>query len=384
MKRKIWIPVLCLVFLLILLVVSGPLLVRLGLLKTVFYIQKDETGRLRIVRATVQPSPLPALEPGVAPPLEADALPVVIDTDMAPDDWMAILLLLQRPDIDVRAITVTGTGEAHCGPGMRNALDLALLAGRPQVPVACGRETPLAGDRAFPNAWREGVDNLLGLSLPRNPNQPAEESAVELLTRIARESPRQVHLLALGPLTNVAEALEADAALADDLQMITIMGGAVNVPGNVGPILNNGNEWAEWNIYVDPHAAALVFASGAPITLVSLDATQYAPATMDFYRRLEQDLATPAAEFIYRVLTQKESDLRAGWYYFWDALAAAIVTNESLATFQTMSLVVVDEEGPESGRTAASDSGHAIRVATFADQARFETLFLDALNGRAP
>ena len=384
MKRKLFIAGLCVLAVLILLVASGPLLVRLGLLKSVFYIQNDDSGRVRIVYATVEPTALPALEPGVAPPLAADALPVIIDTDMAPDDWMAILVLLQRPDVDVRAITVMGTGEAHCGPGVRNALDLAALAGRPEVPVACGRETPLAGDHAFPTAWRRSVDNLLGLALPRNPNPPAEESAVELLVRIVRESSRQVHLIAVGPLTNVAEALEADPTFADNLQMITIMGGAVNVPGNVHLALDNGNEWAEWNIYADPHAAALVFASDAPITLVPLDATQYAPATMDFYRRLGQDRTTPAAEFVYRVLTQKESDLRAGWYYFWDTLTAAIVTDESLATFQEMSLVVIDEEGPQSGRTAVSDSGHTMRVATFADQARFEALFLDALNGRAP
>ena len=286
--------------------------------------------------------------------------------------------------MDVRAITVMGTGEAHCGPGVRNALDLAMLAGRPEVPVACGRETPLEGDHAFPAAWRERVDDLLGLALPRNPDPPAAESAVELLTRIVRESPRQVHLIAVGPLTNVAEALEADPTFADNVRMITIMGGAVSVPGNVHLALNNGNEWAEWNMYADSHAAALVFASDAPITLVPLDATRYAPATMDFFQRLGQDRATPAAEFIYRVLAQKESDLRAGGYYFWDTLAAAIVADESLATFQEMSLVVMDEEGPQSGRTAVSDSGHTMRVATFADQARFEALFLDALNGRAP
>lgn len=384
MKRKLLIAALCGLAVLILLVASGPLLVRLGLLKMVFYIQKDEAGHVRLVYAPVQPASLPALKPGVAPPVAADALPVIIDTDMAPDDWMAILYLLQRPDVDVRAITVMGTGEAHCGPGVRNALDLGVLAGRPEIPVACGRQTPLAGDHAFPAAWREGVDNLLGLALPRNPNPPAAESAVELLARSVRESPRRVHLLALGPLTNVAEALEADPTFAGNLHMITIMGGAVSVPGNVHLALDNANEWAEWNIYADPHAAALVFASGAPITLVPLDATQYAPATLDFYRRLGQDRTTPAAEFIYRVLTQKESDLRAGWYYFWDALAAAIVTDESLATFQEMSLVAIDHEGPQSGRTAVSGNGHPMRVATFADQARFEALFLDALNGRAP
>lgn len=324
------------------------------------------------------------LEPMTPHPVAADAQPMVIDTDMAADDWLAILYLLGRSDVDVKAITVTGTGEAHCLAGTRNALDLAVLAGRPEIPVACGRETPLEGDHTFPISWRESVDNLLGLSLPENTNGPSSESAVELLTQIVRESPRKVHIVALGPLTNVAEALEAEPSLVDNLQMITIMGGAVHVPGNVGPSSDIENDVAEWNIYVDPHAAAVVFRSGAPITLVPLDATNYVPLTMDFYKRLKKDRTTPVAEFAYRVLTQNEDVVHSGWYYFWDQVTAAIATDESLATFQELTLTVVEEEGPESGRTLASDAGHSVRVAMTADQARFEMLVLDKLNGRLP
>lgn len=324
------------------------------------------------------------LEPMTPHPVAADAQPMVIDTDMAADDWLAILYLLGRSDVDVKAITVTGTGEAHCLAGTRNALDLAVLAGRPEIPVACGRETPLEGDHTFPISWRESVDNLLGLSLPENTNGPSSESAVELLTQIVRESPRKVHIVALGPLANVAEALEAEPSLVDNLQMITIMGGAVHVPGNVGPSSDIENDVAEWNIYVDPHAAAVVFRSGAPITLVPLDATNYVPLTMDFYKRLKKDRTTPVAEFAYRVLTQNEDVVHSGWYYFWDQVTAAIATDESLATFQELTLTVVEEEGPESGRTLASDAGHSVRVAMTADQARFEMLVLDKLNGRLP
>ena len=309
---------------------------------------------------------------------------MVIDTDMAADDWLAILYLLERSDVDVKAITVTGTGEAHCPAGTRNALNLAALAGRPEIPVTCGRETPLESDHTFPISWRESVDGLFGLSLPENANGPSSESAVELLTRIVRESPQKVHIIALGPLTNVAEALEAEPSLVDNLQMITIMGGAVHVPGNVGPSSDIENDVAEWNIYADPHAAAIVFSSGAPITLVPLDATNYVPLTMDFYRRLKKDRTTPVAEFAYRVLTQNEDAVRSGWYYFWDQVTAVIATDESLSTFQELTLTVVEEEGPESGRTLVSDAGYSVRVAMTADQARFEMLFLDGLNGRLP
>src|SRR5512144_2201583 len=105
----------------------------------------------------------PAAPRPTATPFSGTPRPVIVDTDMAPDDWMAILYLLQRQDISVQAITVAGTGEAHCGPGVRNALGLAALAGQPNIPVACGRETPLQGSHAFPDDWRAGADAVLGL-----------------------------------------------------------------------------------------------------------------------------------------------------------------------------------------------------------------------------
>jgi pyrimidine-specific ribonucleoside hydrolase len=193
-----------------------------------------------------------------------------------------------------------------------------------------------------------------------------------------------VHLIALGPLTNVGQVLEAEPGLAMNLEMITVMGGAVEVAGNVGSSSSIENEVAEWNFYVDPRAAAEVFGSGAPITLVPLDATNHVPLTMEFYRRLERDRTTSVAEFVYRVLAAQEENVRSGWYYFWDPLAAAIATEEGLGTFQEMSLMVVEEEGPESGRTLESERGFVIRVAMTADRERFETLFLNAVNGRLP
>lgn len=348
--------------------------------------------RLIVISSVLMLALLPGCAGAAIPPLEPitphavalDAQPVVIDTDMAADDWLAILYLLGRSDVDIQAITVTGTGEAHCPAGTRNALDLLALAGRPDIPVACGRELPLAGDHAFPTEWRDRVDNLLGLALPENSSAASSASAVALLSRIILASPQKVHLVALGPLTNVGELLGAEPGLLMNLEMITVMGGAVEVAGNVGSSSNIENEVAEWNIYVDPRAAAEVVASGAPITLVPLDATNYAPLTIEFYRRLQKDRTTSVAEFVYRVLAAQEENVRSGRYYFWDPLAAAIATDESLGTFREMSLLVVDKEGAESGRTLESDRGAIIRVAMTADRERFEALFLHALNGRLP
>ena len=325
-----------------------------------------------------------ALEPITPIPITTEAIPVIIDTDMAADDWLAILYLLMQPEVDIQAITVTGAGEAHCAPGTRHALDLVALAGRPEIPVSCGRATPLKGEHSFPDAWRTQVNNLLGLTLPENSNEIADETAVDLLTRIIQTSPRKVHLLVLGPLTNVGEALETEPNLVENLAMITVMGGAVQVPGNVGSSSRIENEVAEWNIYVDPHAAGLVFNSGAPITLVPLDATNHVPVSRDFYNRLENDRSTAVAEFVFRVLAAQEEAIGSGWYFFWDPLAAAVIPDEDIVTFQKLPIVVIEAEGPQSGWTQEHENGTLMQVALTADQERFERLFLDALNGRLP
>ena len=331
---------------------------------------------------TAAPSPTATQRAGPLP-TTGPTRTVVIDTDMAVDDWMAILYLLQRPEVTVEAITVVGTGEAHCAPGIRNALDLAALAGNEDIPVSCGRESPLQGDHTFPSTWRDSVDNLAGLSLAKNPNPPSSQSAVELLTSAIQDSPQKVILVTLGPLTNVSEALQSEPSLVDNLDMIYVMGGAVNVPGNLQvPGVDLDNRVAEWNMYVDPHAAAVVLDSGAPITLVPLDATNRAPLNMDFYRRLGADRTTPEADFVYQALTQMQDFINSGGYYFWDPLAAAIATDEALATVEPQTLTVIEQEGSESGRTLGSGEGSTVLVCTGADAAAFEEVFLHTLNGR--
>ena len=105
----------------------------------------------------------------------------------------------------------------------------------------------------------------------------------------ATAEPASLPTLTLGPLTNVAEAIEAHPELVDNLSGITIMGGAVGVPGNVRASADVGNDLAEWNVYVDPHALAVALGSGAPIMLVPLDATRYVPVTPGFYKELKRD-----------------------------------------------------------------------------------------------
>lgn len=309
---------------------------------------------------------------------------IVLDTDMAPDSWMAILYLVRRPDVSLQAITVAGTGESHGRRGARNALRLLALAGKRDIPVGYGRKTPLRGKHSFPLIMRYAMDLMLGLSLPSGPSPPSGQTAVELLTATVAHAPRKVVLIAVGPLTNVAEAILARPALVDNLEMIYIMGGAVDALGNIQSIAKwSKNRVAEWNIYCDPYAASVVLNAGAPVTLVPLDATNKVPLTMDFYTRFEANRTTPEANFVYRVLSRFKSIIRTHEYFFWDPLTAAVAVDESLAAFQRRNLKVVCEEGPESGRTAETADGVGTRICATVDNARFEQTFLDTLNSRA-
>ena len=370
---------------LIILAVLAVLAVASGLLLNVLGVDilcvRSENGRLIISPCEAET----ALTADTNPPqIATDARPVLIDTDMAVDDWLAILYLLQRPDVDVRALTIAGTGEAHCDSGVQNAMDLVALAGRPGIPVACGRETPLQGDHVFPQSWRDNVDRLAGLSIPANPGRPLGENAAALIAGAVRDAGGDLLIVTLGPLTNLAGAFAQDPALAEAVNEIFIMGGALSVPGNVGSVPEAGieNDNAEWNIYVDPHAASLVLASGAPVTIVPLDATNQVVLDRAFYDRLGGDRATPEAEFVYQALTNNIGFVNSGFYYFWDPLTAALAVDESLGSFDRRPVLVVEEEGPGVGAVRVDADGSLVMITTAVEGERFKQEFLDVINGR--
>jgi inosine-uridine nucleoside N-ribohydrolase len=306
--------------------------------------------------------------------------PVIYDTDMAHEDMFAALFLLSHPNVDVRAITVTGTGEAHCGPGVENALSLVAVSGLEDIPVACGREAPLEGNHEFPAEWRKGADEAYGTLLAEG-RAPSELSAPDLIINIIQSSSEPITIVVVGPLTNVADAIQKDSGIGSNIKAIYIMGGAVDVEGNVG---NSGvdidNKFAEWNIYIDPAAANIVFHSGIPIVLVPLDATRDVPITRNFYRALENNRNSAPANLVYEILTANLDFVDSGGFQFWDSLTAAIFTDESITAFEEIQLTVVEEEGSESGYTKPDPNGPAIRVATNADREKFERLLLTVLN----
>jgi pyrimidine-specific ribonucleoside hydrolase len=305
-------------------------------------------------------------------------VPMLLDTDMAMDDIPALFYLLQHPGADLRAITVNGVAFVHCDPGVRHMLGLLEVARAPQIPVACGREESYPGGTPAPDDWRASADKLHGGQVRTGDREPDSRPAAELLADTIQSAPGETVVVALGPLTNLAEAFQADPALAGQIKQIVIMGGAVNVPGNVADG-DSANEVAEWNFFADPVAADIVLASGAPVALVPLDATNDVPLTRGFYQRLRTNARTRPAVFTYNLLYMNQWRLDGGTYW-WDALAAAATLDGDVVEWREMNLDVVTEAGPEMGRAIESAGGSPARAAVAADRQRFEALFLAVLN----
>ncbi len=308
--------------------------------------------------------------------------PILIDTDMAIDDWLAILYLLRHPQADVRAITVAATGEAHARPGERNARRLLALARHPSIPTRAGSPFPLVGRRVFPLIIRLMMDACLFLRLPAPLKAVSTgQNALDVIVQTLQACADPVTIVALGPLTNLAQALQQQPQLAEKIGGIFIMGGALQVPGNlasVNPALR-ANTHAEWNIYIDPQAANIVFGCGAPVTLVPLDATNQVPLTAGLLAKLAGQARHPAAKFSHQALARIFRLSNGREFYFWDPLAAAAALQPELLQLETRLVRVIEDDGSECGRVIESPAGYPIHVAFGADAQAFERVYLEIL-----
>ncbi len=202
---------------------------------------------------------------------------IIIDTDPGIDDAMAIFLALRSPELKVEAITPVA-GNVPLDLTLPNALRLLEIAGRTDIPVAPGASHPLV--RRLATAGHvHGVNGLAGVEFPEPKIKPVHETAPEIIRRIVRENPGEITIVAVGPLTNVALALRADPELASMIPAIAIMGGSLS-GGNMTPA-------AEFNLYVDPEAARIVFDANIPLTMVGLDVTRKCRVSEEHIKQLE-------------------------------------------------------------------------------------------------
>ena len=217
---------------------------------------------------------------------------IIIDTDPGVDDAIAILLALAAKDeIEVVGIT-TVNGNVGLHYTTPNACKILTLAGRTDIPVYSGCAKPLERE---PLSAEEvhGNDGLGGIGFPDVEKQPEEEFAVDFLVRKARELKGELVLVPIGPLTNLAKAIEKDPEFVNNVKEIVMMGGA-EFKGNVTPT-------AEFNFWVDPEAAKIVFDAGfKKITMVGLDAIDNARMNPAL-RELLYQIDTPVSKFIYDI-----------------------------------------------------------------------------------
>lgn len=308
--------------------------------------------------------------------------PVLIDTDCGSDDLMAIAFLLGRKDVRIEAIVVDN-GLAHVRAGAENILRLLQLSGHGQVPVFIGRETPMRGERAFPDSWRQISDTLLrDLDMPVARHSAQMLPASEYLAARLSDHSQPVRILALGPLTNFGEVLQKSPDILKGVEMV-IMGGAIRVPGNLGDggEFKTDNRKAEWNLFVDPYAASLVFASGARIRLVPLDATNRVPINSEFLRDLRSVAHAPLGRFVTGILDRERALIDQGASYAWDPLAAVTLVEPSVAVMTPLA-IEVKQNAPEDGRTAEIKGRRPnASVALDAVPAVFRKTFLAAFAG---
>jgi pyrimidine-specific ribonucleoside hydrolase len=330
------------------------------------------------------------LKMGVPPPIsDKTRRPVIVDTDLSFDDYVALLYLLQQPDIDVRAITVAN-GVAHVKPGTKNACRLLSLVGRPDIPVAGGPDQPLAGQHAFPASWRLPIDFIPRLMLPRAQSKPLSLSAPDLIRQQIVAADVPLSFVALAPLTNLALALLADPALATRIDTIFICGGAIYVPGTVHrDVPSNPNTVAEWNLYIDPAAAEIVFNSGARLVLIPMDVTNVdGPKPLLFSQDFVRRLAAAARGRPSKLMTRfiRLWQLMSPQFQatpVWDAVAAAIVADPTIGCdWRDLALRLVTQPEQVAGQTAVDvDKPANAHVCLGGDQVAFETTYLATVRG---
>jgi inosine-uridine nucleoside N-ribohydrolase len=273
---------------------------------------------------------------------------VVLDCDPGHDDAMAILLAAASPALELLAIT-TVAGHQTLDKVTLNARRVCSVAGITDVPIAAGCDRPIRREQVVAGDIH-GASGLDGVDWGEPTVGLDPRHGVDVIVEAAEAGP--LTLIAVGPLTNVATALERAPHIAANLERISIMGGAIG--------LGNRTPSAEFNIYVDPEAAAAVFASGVPITLLPLEATHRALATDEVLERIAA-LGSPVAAMSIALMRFFAETYERVFGFdapaVHDPCAVAAVIEPSIITTRHVNVMIDTSSGIGAGRTACDIHG---------------------------
>lgn len=271
---------------------------------------------------------------------------IIIDTDPGVDDALAFLLALASPEIQLEALTTT-QGNVTLEKATRNALAILELAGAGHIPVVSGSILPLVQPLRA-SAYVHGESGLGKSRLPEPKVKPVAQHAVDYLIERVIAEPEEISIFPIGPLTNIAMAIRKEPRFAKAVKELVIMGGAILEHGNITP-------QAEYNIYVDPHAAHIVFHSGIPITLIPLDVTHKCVLVQKHLDRLMK-VHSPVSRFIkdaVEVYLQYSFELGFAGSALHDPLTLATVIAPELLTLKEYHVDVDISGGVSMGKTFA-------------------------------
>jgi inosine-uridine nucleoside N-ribohydrolase len=291
---------------------------------------------------------------------------IIFDTDPGTDDAMALMLALNSPELDVRAITVV-PGNVTAQQGLENALRMVSLANRCDIPVAAGAQHPLFQKLITAEFWH-GKNGLANIELPPAKCKVDARFGPDLIIQLVHASPHEITLVPVGPLTNIALAIEKDPSIIPLVKEVILMGGSIK-GGNV-------NAAAEANIYNDPEAAQIVFQAGWSLTIVGLDVGD---KTLFGRKHLGELSRThgPVNDFIYGVtkflveLSEKFGDEGTPMY---DPLAVGVAIDATLVTAPPMHVDVETRGEFTRGETVANRRGEIERNVLHGDRYIIEGL----------
>lgn len=282
---------------------------------------------------------------------------ILFDTDPGIDDACAILLALASPELTVEGLSIVH-GNCSLEQATVNALSVLELANATQIPVARGCELPLVQPSLL--APETHGDTGLGYAkLPAPRAKPIGQHAVDFLIEKIMSAPGEITLVAIGPLTNVALAIRQEPRFVQALKEIIIMGGAIRYEGNTTAL-------GEFNTYVDPHAAHIVYHAGIPTTLVPLDVTYQCVLTPGDVRRL-QEVESPITQFVAdstRFYMEFHDEYqKIDGCVINDPLALALTFAPELCTYQELPVDVDLSGGISMGKTIADFYNYTKRPA---------------------